>query len=119
LFTKEHKDIAHFRSLVSCFLSPRDLLPPGSMGGADTNDTRRVLQLTEVSGDGDLPDFPATSGFEPVAQNTSGIFDTSLGTSTYPSTRGTSTDTGAHSGTSSVTSSTLPPVDPYGRENNN
>jgi hypothetical protein len=110
LFTKEHKDIAHFRSLVSCFLSPRDLLPPGSMGGADTNDTRRVLQLAEASGDGDFPDFPASSGLEPVAQNTSGICDAPLGTSTYPCTSATSTDTGIHSGTSSGTTSTLSPV---------
>jgi hypothetical protein len=33
LFTKEHRDFAHFLSLVSCFLSLRDL--PASMGGVE------------------------------------------------------------------------------------
>jgi hypothetical protein len=118
LFTKEHKDIAHFRSLVSCFLSPRDLLPPGSMGGADANDTRHVLQMAEASGDDDLPEFSESCGLEPIDPNTYSISENSLGTSTYQCTGDTGTDSGAASGTGSCTTGTLPPVDTYGMENN-
>ena len=117
LFTKEHKDIAHFRSLVSCFLSPRDLLPPGSMGGADANDTRPVLQMTEVSGDNILPDSPETRDSEQLSADALGISEIPPGTSTCPATSETGIDSGASSGTRADTPSTLPPVDSYGREN--
>jgi hypothetical protein len=51
LFTKEHRDLAHFNVLVSCFLSSRVL--PASMGGVAM--FSQLLGATRQSGTGVEP----------------------------------------------------------------